>query len=57
MPLCWKGAIDVLWSFVKAFVIGGAICMIGQALVLKTQLTPARILVGYVVGGVLLSAA
>ena len=46
----------ILWSLVKAFVIGGVICAVGEALVLKTRLTPARILVGYVVLGVLLSA-
>lgn len=45
----------ILWSLVKAFVIGGAICTVGEVLVLKTRLTPARILVGYVVLGVLLS--
>ncbi len=41
---------DYLW----AFVIGGAICVIGQILIDKTKLTPARILVSYVVIGVLL---
>ena len=46
----------ILFSLVKAFLVGGFICMIGEVLVLKTKLTPARILVGYVVAGVLLSA-
>ena len=46
----------ILFSLVKAFLVGGFICMIGEVLVLKTKLTPARILVGYVVVGVLLSA-
>ena len=41
-------------SFVKAFVVGGLICVIGQILIDKTKLTPARILVSYVVAGVLL---
>ena len=46
----------MLWSFIKAFLVGGALCAIGEVLVLKTKLTPARILVGYVVAGVILSA-
>ena len=46
----------MLWSLLKAFVVGGAICTLGEVLVLKTKLTPARILVGYIVAGVLLSA-
>ena len=46
----------MLWSFVKAFVVGGLICAMGEFLVLKTKITPARILVGYVVAGVILSA-
>ena len=40
----------------KAFLVGGAICTFGQLLVLKTKLSPARILVGYIVAGVLMSA-
>ena len=39
-----------------AFLVGGALCMIGEILLLKTKLTPARILVGYIVAGVFLSA-
>lgn len=39
-----------------AFLVGGGICLIGQALIDYTKLTPARILVGYVVGGVILTA-
>ena len=38
----------------KAFLVGGAICMIGQILIDRTKLTPARILVSFVVIGVLL---
>ncbi len=41
-------------DYVKAFVIGGIICAIGQILIDKTKLTPARILVCYVVIGVFL---
>ena len=44
------------WRFVFAFIIGGAFCVIAQILLDKTSLTPARILVGYVVAGVLLGA-
>ena len=42
--------------YVKAFAVGGLMCVIAEFLLLKTKLTPARILVGYVVAGVLLSA-
>ena len=42
--------------YIIAFLIGGAICTIGQILIDKTKLTPARILVGYVVAGVILGA-
>ena len=42
-------------EFVKAFIIGGLLCVIGQILIDKTNLTPARILVSYVVIGVVLS--
>ena len=43
-------------DYVKAFLIGGAFCLIGQILIDKTKLTPARILVSYVVCGVFLTA-
>ncbi len=43
-------------DYLKAFVIGGLFCLIGQILIDKTTLTPARILVGYVVTGVILGA-
>lgn len=43
-------------DYLKAFIIGGALCVIGQILIDKTKLTPARILVSYVVAGVLLAA-
>ena len=42
--------------YLKAFLIGGLLCAIGQLLIDFTKLTPARILVGYVVGGVVLTA-
>ena len=40
----------------KAFFVGGLLCLIGQVFVLKTKVSPARILVGYIVAGVFLSA-
>lgn len=41
-------------EYLKAFICGGIICAIGQILIDKTKLTPARILVTYVVAGVIL---
>ena len=41
-------------EYLKAFTVGGLLCVIGQILIDKTKLTPARILVSYVVAGVLL---
>lgn len=43
-------------DYLKAFFVGGLLCLIGQLLIDKTKLTPARILVSYVVIGTLLSA-
>lgn len=43
-------------DYLKAFLVGGMLCLIGQLLIDKTRLTPARILVSYVVAGVLLGA-
>ena len=43
-------------DYLKAFLVGGALCLVGQILIDKTKLSPARILVGYVVCGVLLGA-
>lgn len=43
-------------EYVRAFLLGGAFCVIGQVLIDKTKLTPARILVTFVVLGVFLSA-
>ena len=47
---------SMLLMYIKAFVVGGILCAIGQVLILKTQLTIARILVGYVTTGVILGA-
>ena len=43
-------------DYLKAFLVGGILCVIGQILIDKTKLTPARILVSYVVIGVFLGA-
>ena len=43
-------------DYIKAFFVGGLLCLIGQILIDKTKLTPARILVSYVVIGVILGA-
>ena len=42
--------------YLRAFIVGGLLCAIAQILIDKTKLTPARILVGYVIAGVVLSA-
>ena len=47
---------QILLDCIKAFAVGGAFCLIGQILIDLTKLTPARILVGYVVSGVILTA-
>ncbi len=43
-------------DYIKAFLVGGILCVIAQILIDKTKLTPARILVSYVVAGVVLGA-
>lgn len=45
---------ELLFSCIRAFVVGGILCSIGQILIDYTKLTPARILVSFVVAGVLL---
>lgn len=45
---------DIFLEYVKAFLCGGILCLIGQILIDKTPLTPAKILVTYVVTGVIL---
>ena len=42
--------------YIKAFLVGGLLCAIGEVLVLRTKITPARILVCYILAGVVLSA-
>ena len=43
-------------NYIWAFVVGGGLCIIAQILIDKTRMTPARILVTYVVAGVFLGA-
>jgi len=43
-------------DYLRAFIVGGTICLIGQILMDKTSLTPARILVSFVTAGVILGA-
>jgi len=45
---------ELFWEYARAFLCGGLLCLIGQLLIDKTSLTPARILVTYVVSGVVL---
>lgn len=47
---------DIILKLVRAFIVGGAFCVIAQILIDKTKLTPARILVAFVVAGVVLGA-
>ena len=55
MPSVSAGEV-IKMECLKAFIIGGLLCVIGQILIDKTRLTPARILTGYVVTGVILGA-
>ena len=47
---------DTFVEYLKVFAVGGILCAIGQLLIDKTKLTPARILTAYVVAGVILGA-
>lgn len=47
---------EILWSYVKAFLVGGSFCLVGQMIIDRTRLSPARILTSYVVAGVILGA-
>ena len=47
---------EILWSYAKAFLVGGSFCLVGQMSIDRTKLTPARILTSYVVAGVILGA-
>lgn len=45
---------EILLTYLRAFFVGGILCVIAQILIDRTKLTPARILVAYVVAGVIL---
>ena len=47
---------ETVWEYLRAFLCGGVICLIGQILIDRTSLTPAKILTLYVVAGVALQA-
>ena len=47
---------ETVLEYVRAFLVGGMLCVVAQVLIDKTKLTPARILVGYVTAGVILGA-
>ncbi len=47
---------ELFLNCLKAFAVGGAICLIGQVLIDRTKLTPARIMVGFVIAGAVLTA-
>ena len=46
----------MIFTYLKVFLCGGLLCAVGEAVILKTKLTPARILVAYITIGVILSA-
>ena len=50
----WKPILNAILPYCRAFLVGGCLCVIAQILIDKTKLTPARILVVYVVAGVFL---
>lgn len=48
---------ELLLPYLKCFLVGGLLCAVGQLLIDRTALTPARILTAYVIAGVILGAA
>ena len=52
----YRGKEESLLEYIRAFVVGGLICVVGQLLIDLTKLTPARIMVLYVTAGVVLGA-
>lgn len=47
---------DIFLTYLKVFSVGGALCLIAQILVVRTKLTPARILVIFLIAGIILEA-
>lgn len=56
MTIHFGKAMKIKMDYINAFWVGGLICVAGQILIDKTKLTPARILTGFVVAGVILGA-
>ena len=56
MRLVWSVNMDIFFIFLKAFVVGGLICVIAQLLINYTKITSARILVSFLIAGVFLQA-
>ena len=56
MDMDWQKIGEVILPYFRAILVGGVLCVIAQVLIDRTKLTPARILVAYVVAGVLLGA-
>ena len=52
----WQKLSEILLPYLRAFLVGGLLCWLAQILIDRTKLTPARILVVYVVAGVALGA-
>ncbi len=50
----FEGYLEIFWNFIKAFVVGGAICMIAQVIINFTDLTAGKILVLFMLAGVVL---
>ena len=50
----WEPYVEILWGFAKAFAVGGLICMIAQVVINFTDLTAGKILVLFMLGGVVL---
>lgn len=46
--------IEALWTYGKVFLVGGLICLIAQILIIRTKMTPARILVVFLMAGAVL---
>ncbi len=56
MPDKGEVLMEIVWSLLKAFLVGGGICVIGQLLIDFTKMTPGKVLVAFVVTGVVLGA-
>ena len=50
----WDKILPILYTYIPVFVVGGFLCLCAQILIIKTKLTPARILVIFLIGGIVL---